>query len=72
MVGTPVPKAIPGAYNSIAAQYARAKAIKDAADEKATGLIREKQSLNKMGKPKSPMERLNERRAGRFKKEGYG
>jgi phosphatidylinositol glycan class O len=67
MVQATVPKAVPGNYNSIAAQYARAKAIKDAEDAaKAKGDILE---LNRAGKPKSTMERLNDRKAGRFRRE---
>ena len=69
MVEPSVPKAVPGAYNSIAAQYARAKAIQDAEDEQTARQIRESQALNKRGKPKSTMERLNEKKEERFKRE---
>lgn len=69
MVGTTVPKAVPSNHNPIAAQYARTKAIKDAEDEQKRQEIREKQALGKSEKPKTTMERLNERKAARFKKE---
>ena len=45
----------------------KAEALKDAEDAaKAKGDILE---LNRAGKPKSTMERLNDRKAGRFRKE---
>ncbi|KUJ20118.1 uncharacterized protein LY89DRAFT_641660 [Mollisia scopiformis] len=66
-VGTPsVPKAVPGNTNSIAAQYARAKALKDA---------QEKGGLDRNGRVKSPLVRLNEWKAARFGREwvwGWG
>ncbi|KAF8859669.1 hypothetical protein BDZ45DRAFT_742240 [Acephala macrosclerotiorum] len=71
-VAPTVPKAVPGNTNSIAAQYARAKAAKDAADErKARGL---KSSgggggLDSRGRVKSPVVGLNEWKAGRFGRE---
>ena len=70
MVQSSTPKAVPGNYNSIAAQYERAKAIKDA-DEKKRRDVREGQALDKNGKPKSVMQRLNERKEGRFKREWF-
>lgn len=68
MVDTSIPKAVPGNHNSIAAQYERAKAIRDA-DEKKRKEIRERQALGKNGKPKSVMQRLNEKRVERFGRE---
>src|SRR5271155_2554073 len=65
MVEATIPKAAPGSYNSIAAQYARAKAIKDAEDAaKDKGMGPESK-----GKSKTAIERLNERKAGRFSRE---
>ena len=63
MVETKIPKAVPGNYDSIAAQYARAKAIKDAED--AAKLAK------KGGKEKTPLERLNEWKRGRFGREWW-
>ena len=68
MVDSKVPKAVPGNYNSIAARYERAKAIQDADAEKRRE-VRERQSLGRDGKPKSVMQRLNERKSDRFQKE---
>lgn len=70
MVESSIPKAVPGNYNSIAAQYERAKAIQDADAERRKEL-RERQALDKNGKPKSVMQRLNEKKAGRFKREWF-
>lgn len=65
MVQTQVPKAVPGSYNSIAAQYARAKAAKDAEDAaKVQGLMGQ---VNR--KPKTAVEKLNERREERFNRD---
>jgi phosphatidylinositol glycan class O len=64
MVQTPIPKPAPGNYNSIAAQYARAKAAKDAEGKKKVDGI-----LDSRGKPKNVAERLNEFKAGRFTKD---
>lgn len=75
MVQPTVPKPAPGSQNSIAAQYARAKAIQDAKDandaaEKRTALEKlEKLQLNKAGKPKSVMQKLNEKKEERFRRE---
>ncbi|KAG0648449.1 Glycosylphosphatidylinositol-anchor biosynthesis 13 [Hyphodiscus hymeniophilus] len=70
MVPTPVPKPAPGNYNSIAAQYARAKAAKDADDKKKVdGILRENGILERTGKPRHVAERLNEFKAGRFTKD---
>lgn len=63
----PKPAAGPGSYNSIAAQYARAKAIKDRED--AAKASTEKLRKEREGREKSPSERLAERKAGRFKSE---
>ncbi|KAE8450090.1 hypothetical protein EG329_006871 [Mollisiaceae sp. DMI_Dod_QoI] len=66
-----IPKAVPGNTNSIAAQYARAKALKDAEDErKAKGLKGRAaggEGLDRNGREKSPLVRLNE-----WKKERWG
>ncbi len=70
MVQAPVPKAVPGNYNSIAAQYARAKAAKDAEDKKKVdGLLRDNGILDRTGKPKISSERLNEFKSTRFTKD---
>jgi phosphatidylinositol glycan class O len=70
MVQTVVPKPAPGNYNSIAAQYARAKAAKDAEDKKKVdGIMKDHGMLDKRGKPKNVAERLNEFKAGRFTKD---
>jgi len=68
MVATKVPKAAPGSYTSIAAQYARAKAVKDAEDAaKVNGILKDHGYVKP--KPKSPVERLNERKRQRFDRE---
>ena len=71
MVQTPVPKAAPGNYNSIAAQYARAKAIKDAEDKAKAEEIMQENGLGLDGKElkKSVVERLNERKGDRWRRE---
>jgi len=69
-----IPKAAPGDYNSIAAQYVRAKALKDEEDRariegrKGKGKAGE---LSAGGKPKTILEKLNERKAKRFRVEWY-
>lgn len=67
MVQAPIPRAVPGSYNSIAAQYARAKAARDREEEtRAEGILRE----NGLGLgEKSVVERLNERKGGRWRRE---
>lgn len=70
MVQTVVPKPAPGNYNSIAAQYARAKAAKDAEDKKKVdGIMKDHGILDGRGKPKNVAQRLNEFKAGRFTKD---
>jgi len=70
MVQTSVPKAAPGNYNSIAAQYERAKALKDAEDKKKVdGLLKDNGILDRQGKPKNAAERLNDFKAKRFTKD---
>lgn len=64
-----MPKPVPGNQTSIAAQYARAKALQDAADAKRVNRMLADGGLNAQGKPKSPVERLNERKAGEFQRE---
>lgn len=63
-----VPKAAPGSQDSIAAQYARAKAARDA---EALGKVSGKQGAvgKGEGKQKSTMERLNDRKKRRFGRE---
>jgi phosphatidylinositol glycan class O len=64
MVQTPIPKPAPGSQNSIAAQYARAKAAQDAADAaKVKGI------MGAVAKPKTPIQKLNEGREAKFKRE---
>ncbi|KAL3425647.1 GPI ethanolamine phosphate transferase [Phlyctema vagabunda] len=70
MVSDNVPKPVAGDYKSIAAQYARAKAAKDAEDaRKVAGILQD----NGLGAPqkekKSTLERLYERKAGAFQRE---
>jgi phosphatidylinositol glycan class O len=65
-----VPKAAPGSYNSIAAQYARAKAAKDAEDKAKVDGIMKRNGLSGIGNgKKSAIERLNELKGDRFKRE---
>lgn len=59
MAGESIPKPVAGNYNSIAAQYARAKAAKDAAEAGKA------KAIQKPAKPWS--EQLNERKASKFK-----
>jgi len=67
---TSVPKAAPGNYNSIAAQYARAKAVKDAEDKKKLEAATVQNMIGKgNAKRKSTIERLNERKKERFGRE---
>jgi phosphatidylinositol glycan class O len=69
MVAPSVPKPAPGSVNSIAAQYARAKALKDAEDAaKVEGMLKER-GLDMHKKAKSPVERLNEKKAYNFRRE---
>ncbi len=63
-----IPKPAPGDYTSIAAQYARAKAQKDAEDKRKVEQLMQQNGLGKP-KEKSAIEVLNERKAGRFKRE---
>lgn len=67
MVAAPVPKPVPGSYNSIAAQYARAKAAKDAEEQAKAGKTMKQKGLDRTGKPKTVAERLDE-----FKKRKFG
>ena len=73
MVQTPIPKAVPGSYNSIAAQYARAKAAKDKEERaKVEGILRENglgMGVDGNEGRKSVVERLNERKGRRWKRE---
>jgi GPI ethanolamine phosphate transferase 3 subunit O len=72
-----IPKAAPGNYNSIAAQYARAKAAKEKEDEKKVGGILAGFGLGggddegRRGKKegKGAFERLNEEKERRFRGE---
>jgi phosphatidylinositol glycan class O len=67
MVEPSVPKPAPGNVNSIAAQYARAKANKDAQDARKVKSILADKGLNMRKKPKNAVERLNEVKADGFK-----
>ena len=69
MVSPSIPKPVPGNINSIAAQYARAKALKDAEDEAKVKHILKERGLDTPKKPWNPVEALNERKADYFKKE---
>ena len=65
-----VPKAVPGSHNSIAAQYARAKAAKDAEEKAKVDGIMKRNGLSGNGNgKKSAIERLNEVKGDRFKRE---
>lgn len=69
MVTPSVPKPAPGDVNSIAAQYARAKALKDAEDSaKVRGMMKES-GLDMHKRSKNPVEWLNEKKVGNFKRE---
>ncbi|KAG9249221.1 hypothetical protein BJ878DRAFT_92250 [Calycina marina] len=67
MVATKIPKPAPGDSTSIAAQYARAKARKDAEDTKVDSIFKS-QGYEKP-KPKNPVEKLNDRKRERFDRE---
>jgi phosphatidylinositol glycan class O len=69
MVEPSVPKPAPGDQNSIAAQYARAKAAKDAADAKKVQGMMAERGLDMHRKPKNAVELLNEKKAENFKRE---
>lgn len=69
MVQAVVPKPAAGDHNSIAAQYARAKAAKDAEDAKKVKGMMAEQGLDAKRKQKTPVERLNERKSDNFKRE---
>ncbi len=64
-----VPKAAPGDQTSIAAQYARAKARQDAEDQSNVKKILADHGIGGKGEKKSTIERLNERKAARFRAE---
>lgn len=67
MVEPSVPKPAPGNVDSIAAQYARAKAHKDAQEaRKVKGMLEDK-GLDLRQKPKNAVERLNEVKEDGFK-----
>jgi phosphatidylinositol glycan class O len=70
-IGAPtVPKAAsgPNSYNSVAAQYARAKAAKDAEEQAKLG--GNNGAVQKTGKAEqSTMERLNARKKRKFQRE---
>ena len=66
----PIPKPAPGNHDSIAAQYARARAARDAEDKKKVdGILKDNGILNRREKPKNVAEKLNEFKAGRFEKD---
>jgi phosphatidylinositol glycan class O len=65
MVSATVPIPAPGSQNSIAAQYARAKAAQDT--ESAT--VKKMLEDAGIGKKKTPVEKLNEWRGDRFERE---
>jgi GPI ethanolamine phosphate transferase 3 subunit O len=69
MVEPSVPKPAPGNYNSIAAQYARAKALKDAEDAKKVQGVMADSGLDMSKKPKNTVERWNEKKADSFRRE---
>jgi phosphatidylinositol glycan class O len=78
-----IPKAAPGSYNSIAAQYARAKAAKEKEDERKVGGIMASFGLGggevgaadgrgatgSDGKGRGAFERLNQAKEERFREE---
>lgn len=67
MADSPVPKPAPGDHQSIAAQYARAKALKDAEDaQKAAKPGDAGTNSLASGGGKLPIERLNKYKASRF------
>jgi GPI ethanolamine phosphate transferase 3 subunit O len=53
MVAPSVPKPVPGNVDSIAAQYARAKAVKDAEDAAKVKDILKQRGLDMRQKPKN-------------------
>lgn len=65
-----IPRAAPGSYNSIAAQYARAKAAKDAEDRAKLEGEGEDAVLPPQ-KPKSVLQKINERKAAKFRTEWF-
>lgn len=69
MAGATVPKPVAGDYNSIAAQYARAKAAKDAEDAKKVAGMMKENGLGPQKEQKTTLERLYERKAATFKRE---
>lgn len=69
MVQPIIPKAVPGNYDSIAAQYARAKAIKNAEDAAKVKSVMKAQGLGEEARKKTPIEKLNEIRERAFKRE---
>ena len=69
MVAPSVPKPAPGNVNSIAAQYARAKALKDAGDAAKVGGVMKDRGLDMHRRQKNPVERLNEKKIDNFKRE---
>lgn len=64
-----IPRAAPGDYNSIAAQYVRAKAAKDAEDKAKAESIED--VVLPPAKPKSVLQRINERKASKFRTEWF-
>ncbi|RFU32214.1 hypothetical protein B7463_g4109, partial [Scytalidium lignicola] len=70
MADSPVPKPVPGDYKSIAAQYARAKALKDAEDA-AKAAKDENAERGKMnaGRESPGIEKLNKYKASKFNKQ---
>jgi GPI ethanolamine phosphate transferase 3 subunit O len=69
MVAPSVPKPAPGNVDSIAAQYARAKAVKDAEDAAKVQDILKQRGLDMRQKPKNPVQVLNEKKGDFFKAE---
>jgi phosphatidylinositol glycan class O len=69
MVAPSVPKPVPGNVDSIAAQYARAKAVKDAEDAAKVKDILKQRGLDMRQKPKNSVELLNEKKGDFFRTE---
>jgi phosphatidylinositol glycan class O len=65
MVEATIPLPARGNSDSVAAQYARAKARKDAEDQSVKKMLEDAG----VGKKKTPVERLNEWRRERFERE---
>lgn len=66
MVQATIPSPAPGSNpNSVAAQYARAKAIKEAEEKMVQKMLED----NGIGKKKTPVEKLNQMRTERFERE---